>query len=210
MRKALVYAITIIAGLMSIESSAETLVYKCTMRLNVPRVYDNMQSQGKRKMQWQKVVGYITVDTDLSDRSEDEEEFFGTREPAVYASEFINKTHKISTGKVTYSDCAADNVMWRFIGSNKTGVFKHTNLRFSLDLDPSYNIGDDEPDNTLVITLSGDGSSCKKISGYVTGQIGCGCRVYGHTSPTRTIGCEVDDIVPLYGKFTMKLVGTCR
>ena len=178
-------------------SQAQTSVYKITMSLKVPRVYDNMQSLGYRKMNQQKITGYVYVDYDAVDG-----------EPRITTCCFVNNTHKINGKKVTYSDSSATEVMWRYIGSNKTNVFKNTNVKFCLDLDPSYNIGSDEPDNTLVITLAGYGKNEKVISGNVTGQIGCGCKAYGHVSPTRTIECNVSDIVPLYGSFKMKLVGT--
>lgn len=181
---------------------SETLVYRVTMRLYVPRVYNNMQSMGYRKAQWQLIKGYISVNKNGC--CNDEEEM--VTEPEIWSWGFVNNSHKVNGEKVTYRDCAkAENVMWRYIGSNKTGIFKNTCVKFSLDLDPSYNIGDDEPDNTLVIQLSGIGSSETMISGSVTGQIGCGCMAYGHVSPTRDMCGYVRDITPLYGRFTMRL-----
>ena len=173
------------------------------MVLSVPRIYDNMSSLGYRKRQTQRVVGYIYVDKKSSQ---------GLDEPDIASVDFVNKTHKINGSRVTYHDALADGVMWRYIGNNKTGVFKNTQVKFTLDMDPSYNIGDDEPDNTLIVTLAGHGATEKTITGYVTGQIGCGCYAYGHKSPTRTIGCNVSDISPLCGRFTMKriCVSSCR
>lgn len=193
-------------SLLPLAGNSETLIYEVTMRLKVPRVYDNYQSLGYRKPQWQKIVGYVSVDKDMASQPS-EDDGYVSGEPEIYAYGFTNKTHKLSSGKrVTYADCSlADDVMWRYIGSNKTGKFKTTCIKFSLDLDPSYNIGYDEPDNTLIIQLSGIGSSEKKIKGNVTGQIGCGCMAYGHVSPTRDVLGEVRDITPLYGTFTMKL-----
>lgn len=186
-----------LAAMLPNSTCAETLVYKLKMKLEVPRIYDNMQSKGYRKVQAQYVYGYVYVDTNPRK---------GSKEPSVSVCCVYNKTHKVSGKSVTYSDAEATEVTWRFIGSNKTGVFKQPCLKFSLDLNPSYNIGADEPDNTLVITLSGRGKNYKSISGKVTGQIGCGCSAYGHVSPTRTIVYGVDDISPLSGTFTMKLV----
>lgn len=185
-------------GLSPYQAESEVLAYKLTMHLRVPRVYNNTQSLGYRKMQYQTIVGYVIVDKDVTKA----EEYTG--EPSICAFDFYNKTHKVNNANVTYGDTEATSVMWRYIGSNKTGVFKNTNVKFSLDLDPSYNIGEDEPDNALIITLSGYGTSEKRIKGSVTGQIGCGCKAYGHTSPTRTVTGEVSDITPLYGTFTMK------
>ena len=194
----------ILAAISPANCSAETLIYKVTMRLRVPRVYDNMQSLGYRKAQWQRIIGYIAVDKDLGSCKEEGEDLIG--EPEICSYGFVNNTHKVNGKKVTYEDDSiADNVMWRFIGSNKTGIFKNTCVKFDLDLDPSYNIGDDEPDNTLIIRLSGIGMSESHITGNVTGQIGCGCMAYGHISPTRDICGNVRDITPLYGRFTMRL-----
>lgn len=178
-------------------AGAEVVAYKLTMNLKVPRVYDNTKSKGYRKIQLQQIVGYVYIDKSLGKDDV---------EPWIETYNLVNKTHKVSGACVTYHDSVAEDVMWRYTGSNKTGVFKNVNLKFSLDLDPSYNIGVDEPDNALIITLSGYGSSESTIKGNVTGQIGCGCTAYGHVSPTRTLGCLVSDITPLYGTFSMKRV----
>lgn len=197
-------ALAMLIGL-PLAGRSETLVYKVTMRLYVPRVYDNTQSLGYRKPQWQKIVGYVSVDKDMASRPD--EDGYVSGEPEIYAYSFVNKKHKLSNGEyVTYADCAlGTDVMWRYIGSNAKNVFKTTCVEFSLDLDPSYNIGDDEPDNTLIVQFSGIGSSEKSIRGGVTGQIGCGCSDYGHKSPTRDVLGDVSDITPLYGTFNMKL-----
>ena len=192
--------VALFVGISPLSALSETVVYRLTMSIKIPRVYENTQSLGYRKNQVQKIVSYAYVDKSNLEGGE----------PRIEVYDCINKTHKVGGLYVTYRDVSAQDVMWRYIGSNKTGVFKNTNVRFSLDLDPSYNIGADEPDNTLVIMLSGCGTNEKSINGMVTGQIGCGCRAYGHTSPTRTVDCSVSDIVPLSGTFTMKRVGTCK
>ena len=206
MNKKLYYAISALTLAASIlypcKCSAETLLYKVTMRLYVPRVYDNMQSLGYRKYQWQNITGYLTVDKNLAT---EEYEQAVKSEPTITASGFTNQTHKVNKVKVSYDNTEADSVMWRYIGSNKTGIFKRAGVKFSLDLDPSYNIGADEPDNTLIVDLSGQGGSEKVIKGLVTGQIGCGCKAYGHVSPTRDVSGNVRDITPLFGIFTMRL-----
>lgn len=194
--------LTVAAVFMAAASAAETVVYKLTMRLKVPRVYNNLQSIGFRKAQTQKVVGYVYVDKSLAEEDQ--------TDPVIRADGFVNKTHKVGVQYVTYSVSDATDVMWRYIGSNKTKVFRKPCVKFSLDLDPSYNIGYDEPDNTLVVTLSGHGASENIIKGSVTGNIGCGCRAYGHVSPTRTVYGDVVDITPLYGTFKMKRVETRR
>jgi hypothetical protein len=191
MKKLVIFGLSLMA---LASASADIIAYRVKMTLKVPRVYKNTTSQGYRKIQTQKIVGYVVVDkNDLE-----------SGEPQIKAYGFVNNTHKVGGLKVTYADTAAMDVMWRYIGNNRTGVFRNTNVRFFLDLNPSYNIGEDEPDNTLLITLAGRGLSEKHIKGNVTGQLGCGCYAYGHVSPTRTVEGKVSDITPLSGTFTMK------
>lgn len=177
-------------------ATAETLVYKTSLTLYVPRVYGNTESLGYRKIQRQRISGWIKVDKGSLTES---------GEPTIEAA-FTNDTHRVQGAKVAYG-CIADDeaTMWRYIGSNRTGVFVKPCVRIALDCNPSYNIGADEPDNTLIITLAGRGNTEKLIKGHVTGQIGCACTAYGHVSPTRTIDGSVDDRTPLSGTFTMKL-----
>lgn len=198
--KKTLFAVLILGGLLNVHS--ETIVYKMKMSLKIPRVYDNSKSLGYRKIQRQKIECKVYVDKDLKD---------GQSEPEIAVYDVVNKTHKIQSKNVTYRDCEAQDVTWRYIGSNKTGIFKNANVKLCLDLDPSYNIGDDEPDNALIITLAGVGSTDKTISGCITGNMGCGCKAYGHVSPTRTVDlCSVSDIVPVCGTFTMRKIGVCR
>jgi len=203
MREKLLYVMlsALMFGFCPHNACANTIVYKLTMSLKVPRVYDNTASKGYRKIQKQKITGYIYVDREHA--MEDE-----PGEPTIISHDMVNNTHKVSGRKVSYSDAYASGVMWRFIGNNKTGKFKNVNLKYSLDLNPSYNIGADEPDNTLIITLAGYGVSEKSIKGSVTGQMGCGCSAYGHVSPTRTLCGLVSDITPMCGTFAMKRVKT--
>ena len=179
------------------DANAAKSYYKISMTLKVPRVFNNSDSMGYRKVQSQKIVGYISVDRDSCDE-------FG--EPKMEAIGLVNTSHRISGKRVTYDSAIADEVMWRYVGNNKTDVFKNATIKFGLDLNPSYNIGDDEPDNTLIMTLSGYGFTDRNIRGSVTGQIGCGCTAYGHVSPTRTIEGRIDDIAPVCGVFTMRMI----
>ena len=190
----LVSFLAIAAPMFYHDATADAVVYKITMNLKVPRVYDNTQSLGYRKPQRQSIVGYVMVD-----KSADP----GQYEPLISFFDMENRTHKIGGKRVTYMDSYADEVMWRYIGNNRTGIFRNTLVKFRMDMNPSYNIGEDEPDNTLIVTLSGFGSSERSIFGGVTGQIGCGCMAYGHISPTRNIYCMVVDTAPLYGTFRM-------
>jgi hypothetical protein len=194
--KATTFAVfVLLAAFSPLGSHAGSVVYRFTMHLYVPRVYNNAHSTGYRKVQKQKIVGYVTLNNELAE---------GENEPSMRVWDMKNLTHKVQGEKVWYRSTDAEEVMWRYIGNNGTRVFKKPQVMFSLDLDPSYNIGADEPDNTLLIRLSGRGTSWKYIRGGVTGQIGCGCSAYGHTSPTRTFDCKVSDITPLYGTFKMK------
>lgn len=171
--------------------------YQLAMYMYIPRVYNNTESTGYRKIQRQIIKGIMEV-RDYDD---------GSREPEIEIVELVNQTHRVNGKNVTYKCVTLEGeTMWRYIGNNATGVFRRPCIKFSVDCNPSYNIGDDEPDNTLIVQLSGTGTSDKRITGHVTGQIGCGCYAYGHISPTRTRYGEVDDRVPTYGRFTMKKI----
>lgn len=101
-----------------------------------------------------------------------------------------------------------------YVGSNAKDKFVTTGISFAAIADPSYNIGDVEEDNTLVMYFSGTGTSSTKIvkgsrvplhlKGYVAGNLGCGCSAYGHKSPTRLVGATgptsiVEDVAPIKG-----------
>ena len=187
-------AAAVFAALLAFSASAATAVYDLTMWLKVPRVYDNANSRGKRKYQAQKIVGTLYVETDCE------------TEPTFCVSGLRNKTHKVGGACVTYTTTVEGTPFWHAVGSNATGKFKTASVRIDLDAEPSYNIGDpDEPDNTLLVTLAGSGTA-KRIHGYVSGQIGCGCTAYGHLSPTRIMWTNTPtDIAAVYGRFTAKL-----
>ena len=194
----------IFAGLVSFASLAQIVdQYDLTMRLYVPRVYDNMQSLGYRRYQLQTLKGkLLLIYTDDG-------------ETVVKVKDLENRTHKVNGKRVTY-ECYEnfnDNngVLVVGVGSNKTLKFNQGGVKFSFTADPSYNIGGVEEDNTLMLWLSGHGSLrngiLKSIKGSVTGQIGCSCYAYGHISPTRKyFGYLTDivlDIAPVDGRFTM-------
>ena len=170
---------------------AETVTYSVKIKLHVPRVYNNMTSRGYRKYQVQTVKGFLRVTTD------------GRDEPKVEAYGFNNSTHRVNGENVRYAG-TVNSVLFHVIGDNCTGRFNVASVCLSVDLDPSYNIGADEPDNTLLLTMSGKGNR-RRITGNVAGQIGCGCRAYGHVSPTRIMWTDtVTDIAAVHGTFTMK------
>lgn len=171
--------------------------YELAMYMYIPRVFDNTESKGRRKIQRQVIRGYVEV----RDPGED------GIEPDISVTGLTNKTHLVGGKNVTYKcNVIEGETMWRYIGNNATNVFTRPCVKLSVDCDPSYNIGADEPDNALIIQLSGTGASDNRITGNVTGQIGCGCHAYGHVSPTRTRYGEVDDRVPTYGRFAMKKI----
>ena len=82
---------------------------------------------------------------------------------------------------------------------------------------PSYTLGyEPTNDSSMIIQISGSGKSVvsgirriiSSASGYVTGQLGCGCAEYGHISPTRTAGYYghtgvVTDTSSTFGRFKM-------
>ena len=174
--------------------------YELKMSLRVPRIYDNMQSLGSRKYQTQSLKGRLLV-VHSPDGGE----------PTIEINGLENRTNKIGGKRVTY-ETVADGVLWHCIGDNRKGEFQTSSVSFRIDANPSYNIGGDEPDNTLILVLSGKGSH-KTISGYAAGQIGCGCGEYGHISPTRIMGAggapgAVVDIASVWGTWKAKLKRT--
>ena len=191
--------------------------YDLTMTLKIPRVYNNTQSLGYRKDQTQTIKGILKIIYN--------DEFY---RPTFEITDLINKTHKINGRNITYEvlvDNDGEYVFPRFnyIGDNRTEKFKKAKIILYFDANPNYNIGEDEPDNSLLVTLSGYGSSSKsskygdvyivkRLSGFVTGTLGCGCTAYGHKSPTRVVGPNgplydyVDDVSPILGKWKAKFI----
>ena len=208
-------ALAILALSASIESDKATVptftdIYSLKMSVRIPRVYDNMESNGYRKYHVDTLIGELrmTYPADGSGRA------------TLSVENLYNKSHKVGGEFVTYeSYIDADAVFPRvnLIGSNKTGIFKKPSVVFALVCDPSYNIGEVTEDNTLYITLSGTGGISKmkrknaqvikSLSGYLAGIIGCGCSEYGHTSPTRVNGAfgpisdAVDDVAAVWGQW---------
>ena len=194
--------------------------FQFTMRLAVPRIYDNTTSKGYRKYQTQKIQGELYF------------VYRNGQRPEVVVTNLVNKTHKINGSNIKYS-CWVDDGNYvvprvNFIGNNKTGKFSTGTVAFYLDAEPSYNKGEDDPDNSLLITLAGKASTRKRymsewlgkaykylgyyyefhtIRGNVAGTLGCGCMAYGHTSPTRIAGScgassVVDDVASVYGSWS--------
>ena len=192
----------------TLNSSASSLqMFALTMNLQVPRIYDNNESLGYRKYQMQKITAKIGLDVAANGEV-----------ISVMFYDMTNKTHRLSTGKnVTYTaSLDEDGYFPRFnaIGSNKTHSYKTASICFSIAAEPSYNIGPFDEDTSLYVTLAGKGSIdskgvLKRANGYVSGTLGCGCRAYGHISPTRKIGKDgitdmIDDVAAVYGTWSMR------
>ena len=157
-----------------------TDVYEIKMSLRIPAIVDNMQSQGRRVYKLQQLRG--TMEIHYSGKNGDTVSF---SLPAL-----SNLTYKIRDVCVSYETTLGEDIVWTAIGNNKTDSFKQATLRLDIDANPSYNIGDDEPDNTLIATVSCYGSQFGVMRGNAAGQLGCGCHAYGHVSPTRAIGAQ--------------------
>lgn len=184
--------------------------YKFTMRVYVPRIYDNTASLGYRKYKQQTVNGTLRLTYES-----------GTVRPTITVTNLVNKSHKINGCNITYTTTvdSGDYVYPRVnvIGNNKTGVFKTGTIVFHMDANPSYNIGEDVEDNSLLITLAGRTTTkvvnCRRVigtgRGNLAGTLGCGCTAYGHVSPTRVLGVEgptdeVDDVASVWGVWSMR------
>ena len=137
----------------------------------------------------------------------------------VSFSDMVNKAHKLSNGNNVAYDAVVDysKHVTRFnaIGDNGKKSFKKASLCFSIAAEPSYNIGEVDEETSLYITLAGEGvvdarGRMTTATGYVAGTLGCGCKAYGHVSPTRTLGYygatdKVDDVAAVFGRWTMRL-----
>ena len=234
LKTALAFLVLCWAGI----ASAYTDTYALKLSAKVPRIYDNTKSLGYRKYQYQVIKGYLHITY-----PENKNDTFGR--PQITITDLYNKTHKVSGGYITYK-CSVNNegdssgpiTRVNLIGNNKTGEFKTASIVFYLDAEPSYNKGEDDEDNSLLITLAGSGK-CKKIehyeyvccngklkkvklgkcvaissvSGNWAGTLGCGCYAYGHTSPTRVASpCgpsdTVDDVAATWGAWTISYVSS--
>ncbi len=137
----------------------------------------------------------------------------------VSFSNMTNKTHKLSNGKNVTYDVAVDYnkhvTRFNVIGDNRTKTFRKASVCFSIQAEPSYNIGEIDEETSLYVTLAGEGivdarGRLLTVSGYAAGTLGCGCKAYGHVSPTRTLGyygatSQVDDVAAVFGRWTMRL-----
>lgn len=191
------------AGRMQVVNNV-TDFYDIQMRLKVPAIIDNMDSLGSRRFKLQLVRGTLAIHYYTNMEGETETEF--------YIPALTNLSYKIRGNRVTYETTIDEMPVWVAIGSNKTGVFNKSCFAATIEANPSYNVGDDEPDNTLIQTISCYGKQFGTFTGYAAGQLGCGCHAYGHISPTRQLGPQgvtdkVRDIASCFGTFRMKWIG---
>ena len=193
-------------------SSAIVDEYTLKMYVYVPRIYNNTQSLGYRKYQRHMIQGTLKLTYEA-----------GSVRPTITITNLVNKTHKINGNCITYTTIVdgGDVVYPRInvIGNNRTGIFNTGSVVFYIDANPSYNIGEDVEDNSLLVTLAGR-SSLRTVNGrrvlslgrgYLSGTLGCGCTAYGHKSPTRVLGVEgptddVDDVAAVWGHWMMRYV----
>jgi len=192
--KKLSILLALVLTVCGVSATPTTDVYDFKMKVKVPRIYDNTTSQGQRKWQTQYVYGEMHINYDTDDIA-----------PVITFTNCVNKTHKVNGKYVSYlCEEGYDEVVrrWVVMGNNKTGSFKDGSCFFFADFNPSYNIGDDEPDNSLLLYFGGYGTLQKVVldgccgtaykvktwKGYCVGTMGCGCQAYGHTSPTRVLG----------------------
>lgn len=149
--------------------SATVDTYRFRMRLQVPRIYNNTESLGYRKYQNQRIDGYLQfVYNDTTGKTK------------VRVKGLENITHKINGRRITYEcyDYPYDGISCSIsaVGNNRTGKFSGCGTRFAFTADPSYNIGEIDEDNSLILELSGVGKmrgNASKIpyrfNGFVTG-----------------------------------------
>lgn len=189
MRKILTVALVAIAAALQ----ARTVEYEAKFVLMVPKTVDNSESLGRRTYQSQRIGGSLFVELDADGL---------VRE--VRLEGLTNYTHLVNRSRVTYECVVDQNPTFSLVGNNKTGVFRRSSVAMSFWADPSYNIGEMEEDNSLFLSIAGYGTE-SRVTGYVTGTMGCGCAAYGHVSPTRTMWSYlVTDVAAVFGRVQLR------
>ena len=159
-KQVLITAVVLCAVLSVNAKESITHEYKFKMINNIPKIYDNMQSLGYRKYTTQRISGLMDV-TYFDDEY--------TR-PTIALSELVNLSHKISGANVTYgatvnNDYEMEGVPTsriNLIGDNKKNKFTTASVVFYADMEPSYNVGEDDEDNSLLCTFAGKGTTSVK------------------------------------------------
>lgn len=198
--KNIAFAFVLVSSSFLIGQTVDTYAFR--LNLKVPRIYDNSKSLGYRKLQSQRITGELQLI------------YSDDGEVKIRVNNLVNGSHRINGRKITYTyydyPYEGHEPLVVAIGNNGTGKFRDCGVEFAFQAEPSYNIGAVDEDNTLILELSGYGKIkndvLRNIRGTVKGQIGCGCKAYGHVSPTRLylgfVSDVVYDIAPLYGTFS--------
>lgn len=153
-----------------------TDVYDFRMSVQTPRIYNNTESLGYRKYQSQTIKGHMCISYSPKVLDDDY-----SKRPIIWFLDLTNQTHKINGAKIGYS-CEVDTYgdmgpMTRVnvIGDNKKNEFNTASVCFYMDAMPDYSKGEDDEDNSLLITLGGKGTtSLKTVYGYEEYQY-CSC-----------------------------------
>lgn len=193
---------------LSLSAAKVTDHYAFSMSLQVPRIYANTESLGYRAYQSQRITGEMTITYDTD-----------SERPEIAVTCLVNRVHKIGGKNISYT-CEIDDTAFfprvNLVGNNKTDKFRTPTIVFSLVAEPSYALESGE-DNSLVLTLAGKGSTRlrngARVIGYLrgtaSGTLGCGCKAYGHVSPTRVACADghsdiVDDVASAFGTWTAR------
>ena len=168
--------------------------YDLRLSLYIPQVKNNSTSEGTRAYQRQTLKGTVKID-------------YSGNTPEITIPALTNYTYYVNNVPVTYATTVT-YANWVYLGNNATEVFKVPCMSLDLEAEPSYAKIEANSDNSLYLTVSGRGATVKRIRGYATGRIGCGCTDYGHISPTRLVGPYgaldyVIDVAPVYGNWWM-------
>lgn len=160
MRKAtLIAMMTLVVSTCCHASYTDKLIhgYKFRMTEYVPKIFDNMESLGYRRYVTQRIEGELDI------------EYIEGSRPAISIEDLVNKSHRINGEYVTYkttvnNDGEIEGPITRvnLIGNNKTGKFTTASVVFYMDAEPSYNVGEDEEDNSLLCTFAGKGTTSIK------------------------------------------------
>lgn len=190
-----------------------TDTYDFIMRLNVPQVVNNTQSNGKRIWQKQNLRGYLNVEW-----RED-----GTVTMSITG--LVNRKFKVAGKNMTYTCNIDSNVTaprLNYLGDNAKNLFRDPAISFYLEALPAYATTSPDADNSFYLMVAGKGRTkikntigariVTKMRGNVSGTQGCGCAALGHKSPTRRGGVcgatgVVDDVVATYGTWRATFLG---
>ena len=140
---------------------SEYYVHEYSLKLTqqVPKIFNNTQSKGFRQYTTQRLRGTMWIV--YSDKD--------TR-PMIFVTELVNLSHKLSNGdQVTYKVQVNNNgylsgpmTRVNLIGNNLSDIFNRASVVFYMDAEPSYNKGEDDEDNSLLLTCAGKGNTVRR------------------------------------------------